>query len=185
MVDNSSRRILIALCFLTLSLTQGEGCNPSSSGSIGGGGGVENDLQDVEGKSIFTIVPGDASSDVRCKAKGVQGCFFVNLDTANLDSLVGTGEYVKAFNHKDIEIKVSSKTGNYYVFDGKDFQQSSMTIRQRENGPSIYGSIRTNSGVYNIEACSGTGGCNVAAFVPNDFFAQLESQDDAVSFGGQ
>ena len=45
--------------------------------------------------------------------------------------------------------------------------------------------IIVGTGVYNIESCDGNGGCNVAAFVSNDFFAQQESKDDAVRFGGK
>jgi len=131
------------LCFLSLSLTQGEGCNPSSSSP-----GVQRDNKDVEGQSIFRSSSRDASADIRCKAKGAQECFYVDLDSANLDSLVGNGQFVRAFSNKALQVQVSSKNGNFYVLDGRDFQQSTMTVNQRQNGPSIYGSIRTSKHLY-------------------------------------
>ena len=90
-------------------------------------------------------------------------------------------KYLKAKNHPHttlIVFKIISYPGVYNIesCDGNG--------GCNEAGFIIY-YIIVGTGVYNIESCDGNGGCNVAAFVSNDFFAQQESKDDAVRFGGK
>merc|ERR1719411_429752 len=77
-------------------------------------------------------------------------------------------------------MKLDSVNGNSYVFTVQNGQQSSITIRQRTNGPSIYGAIRTDGGVYNVESCDKDGGCNVVTYTKNSFFVEQENPNDAI-----
>jgi len=135
--------------------------------------------------ALFKRLQRDAQSDIRCGQKGVEECFYVSLDKDMLDSLARTKDsrYFKVFSSLTIRMKLDNVNGNFYVFTVQDGQQSTLTIRERQNGPSIYGAIRTDEGVYNIESCDKDGGCNVVTFTKNSFFAEQDDPNDAVKSG--
>merc|ERR1712137_318191 len=125
------------------------------------------------------------NTDVRnlpqCKQDGIEDCWMFKLDLESLESLK-VGDSIKFTDKDSFNIKLqqepstssggSGAKSTNYQFHTDDGLEDSLTVRQLEEGLSIYGAARTNERIYTIEYAGA--GSNVVYWRRADYFNNMQ-----------